>query len=88
MTTLQCVEAFSLSQPEEEQTHERHGPQSRQYLHSWGGAVIDGIRVSLIIPCGLRDITHKVGPNENVRDLSGGDCDAPSLIDYVKCVGV
>ena len=35
-----------------------------------------GIRVGLVIPCGLRDITHKVGPNEDVRDLSGGDYDA------------
>ena len=26
---------------------------------------------------GLKDTTHKVGPNEDVRDLSGGDCDAP-----------
>ena len=47
-----------------------------------------GIRAGSVIPCGLKDITHKVGPNEDVRDLSGGDCDAPSLIDYVKCVGV
>ena len=36
-----------------------------------------GTRVGLVILCGLRDTTHKVGPNEDVRDLSGGDCDAP-----------
>ena len=39
MTSLQCVEAFSLAQPEEEQNHEGYGPQSGQYLHSWGGAI-------------------------------------------------
>ena len=88
MTTLQCVEAFSLSQPKEEQTHERHGSQSKQYLHSWGGAVLDGIRVGPVIPCGLRDITHKVDPNEDVRDLSGGDYEAPSFIDCVMLVDV
>ena len=44
MTFLQCVEAFSPAQPEEEQNHEGYGPQSGQYLYSWGGAVIDGIR--------------------------------------------
>ena len=25
---------------------------------------------------GLETLSHKVGPNEDVRDLSGGDCDA------------
>ena len=39
MTFLQCVEAFSPAQPGEEQNHEGYGPQSGQYLHSWGGAV-------------------------------------------------
>ena len=29
---------------EGEQNRERHGPQSGQYLHSWGGVVTDGIR--------------------------------------------
>ena len=42
---------------------------------SW--VVTYGIRVGPIILCGLRDTTHKMGPNEDVRDLSGGDCDAP-----------
>ena len=37
---------------------------------------------------GLATLPHKVGPNENVRDLSGGDCDAPNLIDCMMCVGV
>ena len=41
---LQCVEAFSLAQPGEEQNRKGHGPQSGQYLHNWGGVVIDGIR--------------------------------------------
>ena len=36
-----------------------------------------GIRVGPVIPCGFRDTTHKVGLNEDVRDLNGGDCDAP-----------
>ena len=36
-----------------------------------------GIRTCSIISCGLRDTTHKVGPNEDVRDLSRGDCDTP-----------
>ena len=26
---------------------------------------------------GLETLSHKVGPNEDVRDLSGGDCDTP-----------
>ena len=26
---------------------------------------------------GSETLPHKVGPNEDVRDLSGGDCDAP-----------
>ena len=34
-----------------------------------------GIKASLVTPCGLEDTTHKVGPNEDVRDLSGEDCD-------------
>ena len=28
-------------------------------------------------PCELKDTTHKVGPNEDVRDLSRGDYDTP-----------
>ena len=35
-----------------------------------------GIRAGLVISCGLGDTTHKVGSNENVRDLSGEDSDA------------
>ena len=46
-----------------------------QYLYSWGGVVTDGIRAYPVTLCGLRDTTHKVGPNEDIRDLSGGDCD-------------
>ena len=26
---------------------------------------------------GSETLPHKVGPNEDIRDLSGGDCDAP-----------
>ena len=39
--------------------------------------VTHGIRTGPVISCGLKDTTHKEGPNEDVRDLSGGDCDAP-----------
>ena len=35
-----------------------------------------GIKVGLVTSCGLKDITHKMGPNEDVRDLSGRVCDA------------
>ena len=35
-----------------------------------------GIRAGPVTPCGLRDTTHKVDPNEDVRDLSEEDCDA------------
>ena len=28
-----------------EQNHEKYGPQSKQYLHSWDGFVTNGIRV-------------------------------------------
>ena len=41
------------------------------------------IRAGLVTPCGLGDTTHKVGPNEDIRDLSGGDCDA--LIWLIVC---
>ena len=37
---------------------------------------------------GLEILLHKVGPNEDDRDLSEGDCDAPILIDFVMCVCV
>ena len=37
---------------------------------------------------GSKTLSHKVGPNEDIKDLSGGDCDAPNLIDCVMCVGV
>ena len=36
-----------------------------------------GIRASPVTLCGLRDTTYKVGPKEDIRDLSGGDCDTP-----------
>ena len=36
-----------------------------------------GIRAGPVISCELRDTTHQVGPNKDVRDLNGGDCDAP-----------
>ena len=42
---------------------------------SW--VVTYGIRAGPVIPCWFRDTTHKVGPNEDVRDLSWGDCNAP-----------
>ena len=32
---------------------------------------------SSVIPVGSETLPHKVGPNEDVRDLSGGDCDTP-----------
>ena len=35
-----------------------------------------GIRAGLVTLCRLKDTTHKVGPNEDIRDLSEGDCDA------------
>ena len=36
-----------------------------------------GIRVGPVTPCGFRDTTPQSGPNEDVRNLSGGDCDTP-----------
>ena len=42
---------------------------------SW--VVTYGIRVGLEPYVGLETLSHKVGPNEDVRDLSGGDCDVP-----------
>ena len=38
--------------------------------------VIYGIRADPVTPCRLRTLSHKVSPNEVVKDLSGGDCDA------------
>ena len=35
---------------------------------------------------GSETLSHKVGPNEDIRDLSGGDCDAPNLCDVCGCV--
>ena len=29
---------------------------------------------------GSETLSHKVGPSEDVRNLSGGDCDAPILL--------
>ena len=34
-----------------------------------------GIKVNPIALCRLRDTTHKVGPNEDIKNLSGGDYD-------------
>ena len=36
-----------------------------------------GVKADLVTPCGLRNTIHKVGPNEDIRDLSEGDYDAP-----------
>ena len=36
-----------------------------------------GIRTGLVTRMGSETLLHKVGPNEDVRDLSGGDCDIP-----------
>ena len=36
---------------------------------------------------GSETLPHKVGPNEDVRDLSEGDCDAPIWL-VVWCVWV
>ena len=47
-----------------------------------------GIKANPVTPRGLRDTTPQSGPNEDVRDLSRGDCDAPNLIDCMMCVGV
>ena len=46
-----------------------------------------GIRAGPVIPVGLETLSHKVGSNEDVRDLSGGDCDAPIWL-IVWCVWV
>ena len=34
-----------------------------------------GIRAGPVIRVGSETLPHKVGPKEDVRDLSGGDCD-------------
>ena len=36
-----------------------------------------GIRAGPVTPSGLRDTTPQGDPNEDVRDLNGGDCDDP-----------
>jgi len=36
---------------------------------------------------GLMTLPYKVAPNENIRDLSGGDCDLPICM-IVCCVWV
>ena len=46
-----------------------------------------GIEPARSFRVGLETLPHKVGPSEDVRDLSGGDC-VPNLIDCVMCVGV
>ena len=40
-------------------------------------AVIVGIEVGSVIHVGSETLPYKVGLNEDVKDLSGGDCDAP-----------
>ena len=49
--------------------------------------VIYGIRAGLVTPCGLGDTIPQSGPNEDVRDLSGGDCDTLIWL-IVWCVWV
>ena len=46
-----------------------------------------GIRIGSVTPCGLRDTTHKMGPNEDIRDLIGRDYDTPIWL-IVWCVWV
>ena len=41
---------------------------------SW--VVTYGIRAGPVTHVGSEILPHKVGPNEDVRDLRGGDCDA------------
>ena len=36
--------------------------------------VLEPVRESHV---GSETLPHKVGPNEDIRDLSGGDCDTP-----------
>ena len=36
-----------------------------------------GIKASPVTCVGSEILPHKVGPKEDVRDLSGGDCDNP-----------
>ena len=36
-----------------------------------------GIRAGSVTRVGSETLLHIVGPNEDVRDLSGGDCDTP-----------
>ena len=45
----------------------------------FGALQLSGIRANPVIPCG----PGYMGPNEDVRDLSRGDCDAPNSD---KCV--
>ena len=45
------------------------------------------IRVGSVTSCGLKDTTHKVGPNEDVMNLSRRDCDDPiSPYLFLLCV--
>ena len=46
-----------------------------------------GIRAGLVTCVGSEILPHKVGPNEDVRDLSEGDCDAQIWL-IVWCVWV
>ena len=41
------------------------------------GSLHYGIRAGPIIRVGSEKLPHKVGPNEDVRDLSVGDCNTP-----------
>ena len=60
-------------------------PQSRLVLLRYSADITSafscfvkyGIRTRPVTLCGLKDTTHKVDPNKNVRDLNEGECDAP-----------
>ena len=87
MISLQCVEAFSPAQPGEEQNHEGYGPQSGQYLHSWGGAVTLSLHQQPTI--GNESVTVGNGQELPVTHIGNGKLITPShdfKLDNILCV--
>ena len=54
-----------------------HTPTHIDVTSAFPWVVTYDIRAILVPRVGLKTLPYKVGPNEDVRDLSGGDCDAP-----------
>ena len=42
-----------------------------------------GIRANLVTLCDSGALQHNVGTDEDIRNLSGEDCDTPNYVDWI-----